>query len=557
MPETSTNQGETTHRTRNRWLTAIAIALGILLLAFALMAEYIARHIGPILRSSVVTTLSNRFHSPVELDDLRVSVSTGLKVEGRGLRILYLAGPTQPDLKQKQGQSAPPMLSVNHFIFHTSLHALLHLRADIARVEIDGMDLHIPPHSGAHNPHITVPASRIKITLARIDCKNVTLVIENSHPERAPLTFAIHDLTLTNIGGGQPMLYQAFLVNPKPLGDIHATGHFGPWHSDDPRSTAIDGHYTFTHVDLGTIKGISGSMDSTGDFNGRLDHITVDGNANVPNFALDISNHPLPLYATFHSFVDATNGDTLLAPVEATLLHSHFSAQGTIVNLHGIGHDINLTVLMPQGRIDDLLQLGMKSSPPLMRGNVTLNAKLHIPPGDVRVAQKMQLSGNVHIQAVEFTNAKLQDRIDSLSMRAQGHPADSKAAGSDLKPEVASQMSVDFALADALLLVPSLNYQVPGGEAQLHGAYSVNGRAYQFLGHISTDAMVSQMVTGWKSALLTPLDPFFRHHGKGLELPVSISGTGNDVHFGLAMHGTDQTPHQIATTLPTQQAHHP
>ncbi len=553
MPDHSTTEGESEshrpHRTRNRWLAAVAIVLCVFLIASFLTAEYVAHHIGPILRSSVVATLSNRFNSPVELDSLEVSVSTGLKVEGRGLRILYLAGPTQPDLKQKQGMPAPPMLSVNHFIFHTSLHELLHLKANIARVDIDGMDLHIPPHSGAHTPHITASDSRIKITVAKIFCKNVNLVIENANPQKAPLSFAIQNLKLTDVGMGEPMLYDAFLINPKPVGAIHATGHFGPWHSDDPRSTEVDGHYTFTNANLGTIRGISGTLTGVGDFNGRLDHIAVDGTNSVPNFALDISDHPVPLEATFHAFVDATNGDTILAPVEATLLHSHFSAQGTVVNIHGQGHDINLTILMPHGRIEDLLELGMKSQPPIMRGNVTLNAKLHIPPGDVRVVQKMQLAGKVHIQSVEFTNAKLQDRIDSLSMRAQGHPGDSKAAGSDLKPEVASQMTVDFSLGSALLLVPSLNYQVPGGNAQMHGAYSVNGAAFQFLGHISTDAMASQMVTGWKSVLLAPFDPLFRKHGKGLELPVSIGGVKNDVHFGLAMHGTDETPQQLANDL--------
>ncbi len=157
--------------------------------------------------------------------------------------------------------------------------------------------------------------------------------------------------------------------------------------------------------------------------------------------------NPVPLETTFHAYVDATNGDTTLAPVNATLLHSHFIAQGTVVNIHGKGHDINLTVTMPHGRIEDLLQLAMKSQPPIMRGNVVLNARLHIPPGNVRVIQKILLAGTVHIQEVEFTNPKLQDRIDSLSMRAQGHPSDSKAAGSDLKPEVASQMTVDFSSA--------------------------------------------------------------------------------------------------------------
>jgi hypothetical protein len=547
------------HRTRNRWFAALGITLGVLLIAFAITAEYVARHIGPLLRSSVVATLSQRFHSPVELDSLDVSVAKGLKVEGHGLRIFYLAGPTQPDLKQKLGMAAPPMLSVDNFSFRTSLHSLLHLKADIARVDVDGMDLHIPPHSGAHMPHETAPNSRIKITVAKIFCKNVHLVIETAKPDKAPLVFTVQDLKLTDVGSGQPMLYDAFVVNPKPVGNVHATGHFGPWHSDDPRSTSVDGNYTFTHADLGTIKGIGGTLSSTGQFTGRLDHITIDGTTTTPNFSLDISNHPVPLETTFHAYVDATNGDTTLAPVQATLLHSHFTAQGTVANIHGKGHDIDLTVNMPNGRMEDLLALGMKSPQPIMHGAVTLNARLHIPPGDVRVTQKLQLAGTIHIQAVEFTNAKLQDRIDSLSMRAQGNPGDSKAAGSDGKPEVASEMTVDFSLGNAMLLIPSLHYQVPGGAAQLHGAYSLNATAYQFFGHISTTATASQMVTGWKSVLLTPFDSLFKKHGAGLELPISIGGVGNDVKFGLAMHGADETPQQIAADLrivhPAQPAH--
>jgi hypothetical protein len=555
LPDNRTTSGDAVprrpHRTRNRWLAALGIMLGVLLVAFVAAAKYVAHHIGPILRSSVVATLSDRFHSPVELDSLDVSVAQGLKVEGHGLRIFYLAGPSQPDLQQKMGKPAPPMLSVNHFSFRTSLHALLHLQANIARVDIDGMDLHIPPHSGAHMPHQTVPNSRIKITVAKIFCKNLHLVIENANPEKAPLAFDVQDLKLTNIGPGEPMLYDALLINPKPVGAIHSTGHFGPWHSDDPRSTSLDGHYTFTHVELGTIKGIGGTLSSTGDYTGRLDHITIDGTTDTPNFALDISNHPVPLETTFHAYVDATSGDTTLAPVTATLLHSHFTAQGTVVNIHGKGHDIDLTVNMPSGRIEDLLELGMKSPQPIMHGVVTLNARLHIPPGDARVSQKIQLAGTVHVQSVEFNNAQLQDRIDSLSMRAQGKPGDSKAAGSDLKPEVASQMTVNFSLGNALLLIPSLHYEVPGGAAQLHGAYLLNGSAYQFFGHISTSAMASQMVTGWKSVLLTPFDPLFKKHGNGLELPVSIGGLGDDVHFGLAMHGVDETPQQIAADLRT------
>jgi hypothetical protein len=555
LPDNRSTNGDAAshraHRTRNRWLAALGITLGVLLIAFVLTAEYVAHHLGPILRSSVVATLSQRFHSPVELDSLDVSVAKGLEVQGRGLRIFYLAGPSQPDLKQKMGMSAPPMLSVNHFSFRTSLHSLLHLQANIARVDIDGMDLRIPPHSGAHMPHVTAPSSRIRITVAKIFCKNVHLIIETSKPNKEPLSFLIQNLNLTDVGPGQPMLYDAFLINPKPIGAIHATGHFGPWHSDDPRSTAVDGHYTFTNADLGSIKGIGGTLASTGDYTGRLDHITIDGTTTTPNFSLDISNRPVPLETTFHAYVDATNGDTTLAPVQATLLHSHFTAQGTVASIHGKGHDIDLTVNMPDGRIEDLLELGMKSPRPIMRGAVTLNAKLHIPPGDVRVTQKLQLAGNVRIQGVEFTNAKLQDRIDSLSMRAQGKPGDAKAAGSDRKPEVSSEMNVDFSLGNAMLAVQSLHYQVPGGAAQLDGAYSLNAGAFEFLGHIRTEAKASQLVPGWKSALLTPFDSLFKKNGAGLQLPISISGANDTVHFGLAMHGVDESLTQIEADLRT------
>ena len=114
-------------------------------------------------------------------------------------------------------------------------------------------------------------------------------------------------------------------------------------------------------------------------------------------------------------------------------------------------------------------------------------------------------------------------------------------------------MAVTFSLGNAMLLVPSLHYEVPGGAAQLVGAYSLNAGAFEFLGHIRTDAEASQMVTGWKSALLKPFDSIFKKNGAGLQLPVSISGANNNVHFGLAMHGVDESPQQIVADIKTSQ----
>ena len=48
------------------------------------------------------------------------------------------------------------------------------------------------------------------------------------------------------------------------------------------------------------------------------------------------------------------------------------------------GHDIQLNVVIDKGRIEDLLQLGVKTDPPAMTGNIQLKTKFYLPPGKSR-----------------------------------------------------------------------------------------------------------------------------------------------------------------------------
>jgi hypothetical protein len=545
---------------RRRWVRWAASLLGLAVVAFAAATVYLARHLEPILRASVVKALSERFHSPVELDRLGLSIGRGIEVRGDGLRILYLAGPTMPDKQQLAGQGgSPPMVSVRSFRFRVTRHDLITMHARVARVQVEGMELHIPPHRLGQAFH---PAKERRPTVmfevGRIECRDTRLFIETLKPGKEPLEFDIQDLTLTDVGPGRPMLYVADVVNPKPKGDIHAFGHLGPWVGEDPRATPLDGDYRFDHVDLGTINGLGGTLASVGHYAGALGHLTVDGTANVPDLSLDVSGHAVPLQTTFHAFVDGMNGDTTLAPVQARLLHTDITAQGTIAktagnNGKGGGHDIALTVDLPNGRIEDLLQLGMKTMPPVMRGAVTLRAKLHIPPGDVRVAQKLELAGNLRIAGVVFGNPKLQDRVDGLSMRAQGRPEESRTASSDRSAEVRSEMSATFALAHSQMMVDKLHYEMPGAKVDMAGAYTMDGSLFEFKGHVRTEARASQMVTGWRSMLLKPFDKMLARDGAGLQLPVEVSGAKGDVRFGLAMHGADESSKEMAEELKRKQ----
>jgi hypothetical protein len=421
-------------------------------------------------------------------------------------------------------------------------------------VDVEGMELHIPPASaraamassgGKHRPKITLLVSQIR-------CKDAKLFIDTDKPGKDPMEFDIQNLNLQDVGASQPFTYQAELINPKPIGEIHAEGHFGPWNVDNPRQTALDGSYAFQHADLNTIKGIGGMLSSRGKFGGVLERITIDGETDTPNFSLDESDHPMPLYTVFHAYVDGTDGDTYLQPVQARLDHSAFSAQGKVVRVKGQGHDIDLQVDVPHGRIQDFLELGVKTRPPLMNGIIGMKAHLHIPPGEARVPQKIQLAGTFQLHDVRFNNSAIQDKVDGLSARAQGKPKDVAADSTDKEAEVSSMMSASFALGRGLMTVDGLHYQIPGALVLMNGVYSLDGNIFEFKGHVRTQATASQMVTGWKSWLLKPVDPFLKKDGAGLQLPISISGTQGDVHFGLALHGSaEESSKQMADDLKT------
>jgi hypothetical protein len=49
------------------------------------------------------------------------------------------------------------------------------------------------------------------------------------------------------------------------------------------------------------------------------------------------------------------------------------------------------------------------------------------------------------------------------------------------------------------------------------------------------DAKLSQTMSGYKSILLRPFDPFFRKN-QATQLPIKISGTRNEPSFGLDFH---------------------
>src|SRR5207247_838328 len=184
---------------------------------------------------------------------------------------------------------------------------------------------------------------------------------------------------------------------------------------DDPGETALDGRFIFRHADLGVFKGISGILSARGTFGGSLGRIDIHGETDTPDFTVEVGGHPVPLHATYHAVVDGTNGDTILDPVDASLLKTSIVARGGVVDTPGKhGRTVSLDVQIDQGRIEDVLRLAVKSPTPPMTGALKLKTKFVLPPGHEDVVKKLRLDGQFAIAGARFTSFDVQSKIDEL-----------------------------------------------------------------------------------------------------------------------------------------------
>src|SRR5262245_62943349 len=83
-------------------------------------------------RERFVAALADRLDAEVELQELRVHIFPSLRAEGRGLTI-----------RHRGRLDVPPLIWVTRFSAEGSVMSLLHRH--IARVDIDGLDIEIPP----------------------------------------------------------------------------------------------------------------------------------------------------------------------------------------------------------------------------------------------------------------------------------------------------------------------------------------------------------------------------------------------------------------------------
>ena len=527
---------------RKKWIIGISAVFGSILLVLMGMGAYFAGRFEPFLREQTISYLQEKFNAEVELGALRVRMplESPLEILARGGNgaIVRISG-DRISLKLKSLPDLPPLMAMRKFSFEVDLNSALEKKALVRKVRLEGLELNMPPKG--EKPKVTKPpaaaekpaAPAFQVQIEDIVADGARLSIVPKDPTRDPLVFEIHKLRLDAAGPGVPMNYTAELTNAKPPGLVHAKGSFGPWNTAEPSDTPLLGTYDFRDADLSVFKGIAGKLASTGNFKGVLSRFEADGEARVPDFRLTTAGNPVPLETKYHAIVDGTNGNTLLDPVEAKLGQSLFDVKGGVVRNAGEkGKTVDLDAKFRSGRLDDVLLLAVKGPKPILRGGLGLHVKITVPPGKGPIENRLGLNGAFRLINARFTNQKIQEQLDVLSRRAQGHPKDMDV------DEVPWQMDGTFNMSGGRISFPKLNFELPGAKAEMEGTFVFAGQEMDFHGKARVQARVSQMMmTEWKRWLLKPVDPYFAKDGYGTVVDFKVGGTRENPTFGIERGG--------------------
>jgi hypothetical protein len=501
-----------------KWL--IVVAAGVLITIVALYG--LRNKIHAMVLARIETVLRSHFESQIEISDFAVSVFPRIHVTIDGLV-----------MRHKGRTDIPPLIQVQRASVYADWLKLLRHRPHISFMQLEGLQIHTPPRQPGGEPLIRSTnqnlAKKYPVLVEEVLANDAILVILRGDPKKEPRPFPIHHLVIRDLSFDNPAKFQAVMLNAVPLGEIDATGEFGPWLPEVPRETQATGKYIFKNADLGTLKGIEGILTSEGTFSGPLDRLKVDGVTDTPDFRLRTADHPVALHTEFSSIVDGTDGNTYLLLVTAQFLQTNLAVTGKVVDADRQvkGRSIALEVNSQDARVEDLIRLTVKGKEPVMTGAVSLKSTIDIPEGDGDLLDRLKLNGEFGIAAAQFSKSSVQSKLDALSRRAQGQPKDLSIK------EVASEMNGKFRVSNAVAHFANLKFGVPGALVDLSGDYNLNDGALDFRGKLILQAKLSQTQTGVKSFFLKAIDPFFKGKDAGAVLPIKISGTRQNPAFGL------------------------
>jgi AsmA-like C-terminal region len=469
----------------------------------------------------------------------RLEQASSTRVEMRGFQKTFFPYPgciaeevTFRPIASASGPSPQtPVITIRRLAIESTFLGLFRNPGRIRSIVADGLRIHVP--AGGADLHPVAGSKSDDVVIEELHAENALLELASRQPAGKPLVFQIHRVRFRNIGDGNKIPFEVSLHLPTPPGEVQSSGWLGPWKDEKGtvRSTPISGTYVLQRADLGVFKSIQGELSSHGQFSGNLEAINVAGDTDSPQFEVTESGHRFHLTTQFRGVVDLKNGDVTLPAVQARLGNTSLVASTSVA---GKPKTVALNITQGKGEIQDLILLFSDSASPVT-GPVSFHMKILLPAEHRPFKQRVQLNGNFVIDPAKFTSAESQSGIDQLSERANGkkdkgkdHDADDDAAGFD---RVLTRLDGQVVLRNGVAAFSRISFSVPGAEGDMNGTYSILNKRVNLRGKMRMNATVSQATTGAKSFFLKIVDPFYKKHHAGAEVPITMTGVYGHTHF--------------------------
>jgi hypothetical protein len=502
---------------KRRWL----VGIGFVLLAGVMVGIWFVGQNWPFRYRIIHPELEDMFGSQVHMTHYARSYFPNPGFVATGLTLQSKSAPTQA-----------PIGTVQQLIVQGHWLDLLFLRRRLQLVELKGFHLVLPPPGSQASRDDFPPGSAEdfigpETPIQTLEVTDSMLQIERT--DGGSFWFPIRQLHIENMHRGQPMTFAVDMQNAIPSGRIRASGWFGPLNPKDLGATPVSGQFQFTQVRLEDVGEIHGIASSFGRFQGRLGALETSASVNTPNFSVK-DGHPTPLNGQLDCTVNGLNGDVAFHSMEARSGESVVYAEGSVA---GAPKSAHLVLRVPRGRAEDLLRPFLHRDPPI-RGLVALHATAYVAPTrEGSFLQRLQVDGAFDVPSEKVTDPATEKQLSAFSQRAQGRDTpDSDDPGYAQIPDAISSVAGPAVIRNAVMSTRRLTFQVPGAEAHLSGTFNFHTSTVHLQGDLRMKADVSHAETGFKSFLLKPFAPFFRHKHAGAVVPIAVTGTPGHYKVG-------------------------
>lgn len=422
--------------------------------------------------------------------------------------------------------SIPPLATLDRMtVLGTWTGLILHPHT-LYEMRLDGLHVQIPPAGtvarGMDFGGGVLSASQMKMDFQTIVADSTVLDIMRSN--KPPLRFQFSALQIHDVRAQRPFSFFARVAIPGPQGIVSANGSLGPFQNGDYGATHVSGTFSLSGADLHRVSELAGHVAARGQFSGTLSAVDVRGSAAIPDFRV-ADAHTEPLDVAYHVTVQGSKGDVKIHSAQVRIRQSTIFASGAV---SGSPKQVQVALSTQDSHLEQLLDL-IESREPSVAGYVTFQANAHFQEGSEPFLKRLELQGQVSIHQVRFVQQHTREEMDAFSARVRkGTPQEPNAShgGDDVQVAAAAWSHTTF--HDGMAQFPDIHVTLPGAQAQLHGTFNLLNTRVHLTGNAELQRNLSHAVTGWKSVLLKPLAPFFKHKNAGALVPVAVTGTASD-----------------------------